>query len=270
MKALIPAAGLGTRLRPLTKAVPKELLPLGGKPVIQWALEEAAAAGITEAVVVISPAKESIRSYLTPGQSSLDEQREALLEQVSVTFVVQEKPRGLGHAVLAGAAVFGEEPFGLLLPDNLVLSPEPAMQTLKGAFEDSGGKISILGLHRITSDDVHHANLAAVEVTWQDESRARVTRIGDKGLGPTSELNLRGPGRAIFTPTFLHMLAERQDLMGDEHEVTALNALIASEGLDGILLEGPAVDVGTWEQYLRAIALTEGWPERDTKNVTAR
>jgi UTP--glucose-1-phosphate uridylyltransferase len=268
MKVLIPAAGEGTRFRPLSKAVPKELLPVGGKPVIQLALEEAAAAGITEAVVVISPGKESIRSYLTPGQPPLDDQLEELLERVSVTIIVQDEPKGLGHAILTGAAVLGEEPFGLILPDNLVLSHEPPMQTLLRAFKEPGDKKSIVGLHRITPDDAHYANLGAVEVTWLDESRARIQRVWDKGSGWTPGLDLRGgTGRAIFTTVFIQTLAENSSLEGDAHEITALNALIASEGLEGIVLEGAAVDVGTWDQYVRAIAITEGWPILEDRNV---
>lgn len=268
MKAIIPAAGLGKRLRPITKAIPKELLPVGGKPLIQWALEEALALGITEVALVLSPKKEIIRTYLTPTQHSLDEQLESLLDRVSLSFVTQEELRGLGHAILTGASIVGDDPFALILPDNLVFGDEPVMKTLMRAFQDSEEKTTVWALHRIDPEDTHHSNLSPIEVTEIDSYRCRVTRVWDKGAEAASAPALRGIGRAICTHAFLRALEERKELDGDKQEISALNALAASEGLQGIILEGTAIDVGTWEQYIRALALAEGRPSTEIRSVT--
>src|SRR5712692_6072526 len=126
MKALIPAAGLGARMLPVTKVVPKELLPIEGKPAIQWVLEEALSAGLREFVVVLSPRKAILRDFLTPigeehsfsGHRGLQE-LERLLRSVKIAFVEQPAPLGLGDALLRCRDVVGEEPFALLLPDNV-------------------------------------------------------------------------------------------------------------------------------------------------------
>lgn len=268
MRAIIPAAGEGSRLRPITKTVPKELLPVGGKALVQWALEEALEVGITEIAVVISPRKDMLRTYLTPSPLYLDEELESMLDKVSLSFIVQEELRGLGHAILAGASVVGEGPFALILPDNLVFAHEPAMRTLMRAFQDSGEKTTVWALQRVDPGDTHHSYLSPIEVAGLQGNRCRVKRIWDKGSEASSAPNIRGIGRAICTPAFLHALEEREDLEGDEQEIGAMNAVVASEGLDGIILEGTAIDVGTWEQYLRALAHAEGWPSMETRDVT--
>lgn len=174
-KAVIPAAGMGTRFLPVTRAVPKELLPVGTIPTLQIVIEEAVASGIEEIVLVTSAAKKQIADYFRidteydreleaqKKEGLLDELR-ALLRRAKIAFVTQEKPRGLGHAVLCAKEAVGSEPFIVILPDVLIESKVPCCKQLIGAFEKTGfavnatehspqEKLSLYGIYDIESSD---------------------------------------------------------------------------------------------------------------------
>ena len=162
-KAVIPAAGLGTRFLPTTKAVPKELLPLLDKPLIQYAVEEAAASGIQDIVLVTSPGKEALEHYFQPDHSlegflrekaSLDilQQVQRLSSLARITCVRQEEPLGLGHAVLMAKELVGNEPFAVMLPDDVIQSPEPTLSQMIQVFESRGN--GVVAVEEVPDDEV--------------------------------------------------------------------------------------------------------------------
>jgi len=206
-KAVIPAAGLGTRFLPTTKAVPKELLPLFDKPLVQYAAEEAAASGISEIILVISPGKESLLGYFqrdpalerfleARGDIELLEQMRRTSDMVRVSHVVQEAPLGLGHAVLTAREAVGDEPFAVMLPDDVIRGPEPALsQMMKVQREHGGGVVAVEAVPPeqvsaygvITPEPVAervYRVLALVEKPPQDEAPSNLAIVGRYLLQP--------------------------------------------------------------------------------------
>ena len=156
-KAVIPAAGLGTRLLPLTKAVPKELLPVGRFPMIHWCVNEAVLSGIEEVIIVISEGKESIRSDFLDDSDAADAGgtvyplSEEVRDGVHFTFVYQEHPRGPGDALLIAEAAIDNQPFDLMYPDDVFIGETPALRQLADTFENTGQMVT--GLIRVRGEE---------------------------------------------------------------------------------------------------------------------
>ena len=162
-KAVIPAAGLGTRFLPTTKAVPKELLPLLDKPLIQYAVEEAAASGIQDIILVTSLGKEALEHYFQPNDAldrflqekaspDIVERVKRLASLARISYVRQDEPLGLGHAVLTAKELVGNEPFAVMLPDDVIQSPEPALAQMMQVFESRGS--GVVAVEEVPDDEV--------------------------------------------------------------------------------------------------------------------
>ncbi len=250
---VIPAAGLGTRFLPATKALPKELLPVLDRPVIQWGVEEAVAAGATEMVVVISDGKELIQQHFTVNRA-LEELLEARgkrqeLEAVrasdhlaSFTWARQDEPRGLGHAVLCAAEAVGERPFLCMLPDDLSHGPDPVLRQLVDVYEQY--RTPVLALMRVTPDQISRYGCAALA-----ESHGRIHRVSAVVEKPTAEdapSDLAIMGRYVLTPDIFDALRATKPGAGGEIQLTdGIAALLDSGAVHGVEFTGELLDVGT-------------------------
>jgi UTP--glucose-1-phosphate uridylyltransferase len=250
---VIPAAGLGTRFLPATKALPKELLPVLDRPVIQWGVEEAVAAGASEMVVVISDGKELIQQHFSaqPELEALLESRGKLeeLEAVrasdhlaSFTWVRQDEPLGLGHAVLCAAEAVGDRPFMCMLPDDLSHGPDPVLRQLVDAYR--AHDTPILALMRVPSDQISRYGCAAVA-----ESHGRVHRLSGVVEKPKPEeapSDLAIMGRYVLTPDIFEALRSIQPGAGGEIQLTdGIAALLDRGAVHGVEFTGELLDVGT-------------------------
>jgi UTP--glucose-1-phosphate uridylyltransferase len=236
MKAIIPAAGLGTRMLPVTKSVPKELLPVEGKPAIQWVIEEAARAGLGELVVVISPEKNILRNYLTPlpnnhplKQHTGLAELEQLLRAVEVDFVEQPEPRGLGDAILRCRKLVAGEPFALLLPDNVFDARSPLLRQMLEAHKSHGKSCAALW-----RAEGHHLRDGAVVAERLRDTMYEIRRVLPKGVSSDMATDLRPAGRSILDPEAFDYLEQAQSA-GELDDVAALDGLARAGKLIGII-----------------------------------
>ncbi len=250
---VIPAAGLGTRFLPATKALPKELLPVLDRPVIQWAVEEAVAAGAREMVVVISDGKELIQQHFSP-QPALEQLLEqrgkvAELEAVrrsdhlaSFVWVRQDRPLGLGHAVLCAAEAVGGLPFMCMLPDDLSYGPVPVLTQLIDAYSEY--HTPILALKRVPREQISRYGCAAIA-----ESHGRVHRLSavvEKPQPQDAPSDLAIMGRYVLTPDIFDALRDTAPGTGSEIQLTdGIGALIGAGAVHGVEFTGELLDVGT-------------------------
>jgi UTP--glucose-1-phosphate uridylyltransferase len=250
---VIPAAGLGTRFLPATKALPKELLPVLERPVIQWGVEEAVAAGASEMVVVISEGKELIQQHFTaqPELEALLLERGKLeeLEAVracdhlaSFIWVRQDEPLGLGHAVLCAAEAVGDRPFLCLLPDDLSYGAVPVLRQLVDAHQEY--RTPILALMRVSREQISRYGCAAIA-----ESHGRVHRISavvEKPEAENAPSDLAIMGRYVLTPDVFDALRATRPGAGGEIQLTdGIGALIDEGAVHGVEFTGELLDVGT-------------------------
>jgi len=250
---VIPAAGLGTRFLPATKALPKELLPVLDRPVIQWGVEEAVAAGAREMVVVISHGKELIQQHFTvqPELEHVLEQRGKLEELQAVrdsdhladfTWVRQDEPLGLGHAVLCAADAVGDVPFMCMLPDDLSHGPVPVLRQLADAFQEY--RTPILALMRVPREQISRYGCATVA---ESHGRVhRVTAVVEKPARDEAASDLAIMGRYVLTPNIFDALRVTKPGAGGEIQVTdAIASLIEDGPVHGVEFSGELLDVGT-------------------------
>ncbi len=261
-KAVLPVAGLGTRFLPVTKAIPKEMLPLVDKPVVQVNVEECVAAGIEEIIFVTSRGKEPILDYFDRAADL-----EALLEKkgkfaelemvrktsdlATIISVRQPEARGLGHAVLCARAAIGDEPFAVLLGDDLVQSARPAIQQLVDVYDRNGR--GVVGLYEVASGQEHLYGIVKAE---RIEPRLhRISHLVEKPEPGTAPSRLAVIGRYVLPPEIFDILEHTTPGRGGEIQLTdALAILCAQKGLDGWEVEGERFDAGDRASYVLAVA----------------
>jgi UTP--glucose-1-phosphate uridylyltransferase len=231
-KAVIPAAGLGTRFLPVTKAVPKELLPILDKPMLQYVVEEAVEAGIQEIILVVSPGKESIAEYFQPREDLELRLREsgaldlaAKVHQASnlaqVSFVIQEQPLGLGHAVLMAREAVAAEPFVVILPDDIIVHSPGALAQMLEIYDRCDG--GVMAVETVGWESVQ--NYGVVDVEKQGGRVGRVKGLVEKPQRDQAPSNLAIVGRYILPPAVFDCL-----------ERTEPGALGEIQLTDGLLL----------------------------------
>lgn len=272
--AIIPTAGFGTRMLPLSKAVPKELLPLGDKPAIHYVVMEAVRAGIKHIVLVNHAQKGAIDNYFdvngeldtqlrNKGKNELADSLNFLPDDVRIISVRQSHPLGLGHAVLQGRAVVGNNPFAVLLPD-VVLDPfKTDFKTDNLAYMlDCFAKTSrsqIL-VDPVADDDVHKYGIARLAdkqtIAKSDTNQSfDVKGFVEKPLLKDAPSNLAVVGRYVFDPKIFDFLAETKPSVGGEIQLTdAIDALIGEQGMDVVTLKGESFDAGDMATYIKAFA----------------
>ncbi len=270
--AIIPTAGFGTRMLPLSKAVPKELLPLGNRPAIAYVIEEAVSAGIKNIVLVNHAQKTAIENYFdvnseldtqlrAKGKETLADSLNFLPSDVSITSVRQGKPLGLGHAVLQGRAVVGDKPFAVLLPD-VVLDPftggygRDNLAFMLARFADTG-RSQIL-VDPVADSDIHKygiAQLANKEMITKGDSNQvfDVQGFVEKPSLEVAPSNLAVVGRYVFDNAIFDYLAKTTPSVGGEIQLTdAIDALIGTQGMDVVTMTGDSFDAGDMKSYLKA------------------
>lgn len=264
-KAIIPLAGLGTRLLPATKAVPKGLLPVIDKPVVHYVVEEAAAAGLTEVALVTGEEDDAFRAYFGPadnlerllterGHHDVVAKMRAAACKVSIGFVAQDAPRGLGDAVLRCASWVGAEPFAILFGDNILSSGDNLLSRMVSARNKHGG--TILALTQIPPHEVSSRCAATFEPT-DDTGVVRVTDLVEKPDGPTAAPDWIMIGRCVCDPAVFRVLRDTPPGHGGEIQLSDALATLARTdpgaggGVRGLLFSGRRFDTGNKQDYVR-------------------
>jgi UTP--glucose-1-phosphate uridylyltransferase len=260
-KAVFPVAGLGSRFLPVTKASPKEMLPIVDKPLIQYAVEEAAAAGITEMVFVTGRNKRAIEDHFDKAYELetelerkgknvlLDMVRSVLPEGVRCIYIRQAEPLGLGHAVLCAQPVVGYEPFAVVLADDLMDSQPPAMARMSEVFAREGS--SLLGVEEVPRDQTQSYGIVTIDKMQGD--LARIHSIVEKPKPAEAPSNLAVIGRYVLTPRIFDLLNEVTPGAGGEIQLTdAVSRLLSHERVLAVRLPGRRYDCGSKLGYLQA------------------
>src|SRR3954452_10010388 len=266
-KAVIPAAGLGTRFLPATKATPKEMLPVVDKPAIQYVVEEAVRAGLSDVLMVTGRNKTPLedhfdRNYELEDKLEGDAGKLELLERVressdlaTVHYVRQKDPRGLGHAVLCAAQHVGHEPFAVLLGDDLIDERDPVLPQMIDVQKRHGG--SVLLLLEVPHEQISLYGAAVAEPT-DDEDIVRVRGTIEKPPAADAPSNLAVIGRYVLAPEIFDVLRETPPGRGGEIQLTdAINTLCGRDNqggpVHGVVFRGRRYDTGDKGDYLRAI-----------------
>ena len=261
-KAVIPAAGLGTRFLPATKVTPKEMLPLVDKPLIQYAVEEAVAAGCTEVIIVTGRGKQTMEDHFDRapeleaaltrrGKTRQLEQALSMTNLCRISYTRQSEPLGLGHAVLQAKELVGDEPFAVILPDDIVCAKVPCMQQMVEAFART--QSSILASEEVEGDAISH--YGALDCS-EDPKDPRLLIVRDMVEKPRPE---EAPsqnaiiGRYILTPRIFSLLEQLQPGAGGELQLTdGIKALLQHEKVYGFHYEGKRHDAGEKLGFLKA------------------
>jgi UTP--glucose-1-phosphate uridylyltransferase len=260
-KAVFPVAGLGSRFLPATKASPKEMLPIVDKPLIQYAVEEAAAAGMTEMVFVTGRNKRAIEDHFDKAyeletelerkskNALLDMVRSVLPEGVRCIYIRQAEPLGLGHAVLCARPIVGDEPFAVLLADDLMEGDPPAIARMAQIYAREGA--SLLGVEEVPRDQTQSYGIVTIDRMQGDI--ARIHSIVEKPKPADAPSNLGVIGRYVLTPRIFDILSEITPGAGGEIQLTdAISQLLAHERVLAVRLPGRRYDCGSKLGYLQA------------------
>ncbi|MDR4949940.1 UTP--glucose-1-phosphate uridylyltransferase GalU [Neobacillus cucumis] len=251
-KAIIPAAGLGTRFLPATKAMPKEMLPIVDKPTIQYIVEEAIASGIEDIIIVTGKSKRAIEDHFdnTPEleQNLLEKEKYQLLEQINyvsnladIHYIRQKEPKGLGHAVWCARNFIGHEPFAVLLGDDIVQSDTPCLKQLIDQYEATHS--SIIGVQTVPDNETNRYGI--IDPDSQDGRRYQVSNFVEKPKLGTAPSNLAIMGRYILTPEIFMFLENQQTGAGGEIQLTdAIQQLNTIQRVFAYNFEGKRFDVG--------------------------
>ncbi len=260
-KAVFPVAGLGSRFLPATKASPKEMLPIVDKPLIQYAVEEAAAAGITEMIFITGRNKRAIEDHFDKAYELetelerknkgelLDMTRSVLPEGVRCIYTRQAEPLGLGHAVLCAQNIVGNEPFAVILADDLMDSEPPAIARMAQIFARE--QCSLLGVEEVPRDQTQSYGIVTIESMQGDT--ARIHSIVEKPKPANAPSNLAVIGRYVLTPRIFERLGEVVPGAGGEIQLTdGISKLLAEERVLAVRLPGRRFDCGSKLGYLQA------------------
>ncbi|WP_101843048.1 UTP--glucose-1-phosphate uridylyltransferase GalU [Halobacillus sp. Marseille-P3879] len=250
-KAIIPAAGLGTRFLPATKAMPKEMLPIVDKPTIQYIVEEAIASGIEDIIIVTGKGKRAIEDHFDHSFELEDnlykKEKFELLEKVKqpgsvdIHYIRQKEPKGLGHAIWCARKFIGEEPFAVLLGDDIVESDTPCLKQLIQQYEATHA--SVIGVKQVPENETsRYGIISPIEQTGR---RYQVDHFVEKPKQGEAPSNLAIMGRYILTPEIMELLTNQSEGAGGEIQLTdAIERLNQSQTVYGYEFEGERYDVG--------------------------
>lgn len=260
-KAVIPAAGLGVRFLPATKAQPKEMLPIVDIPTIQYIVEEAISSGIEDILFITGRSKRAIEDHFDKspdlenllrekGKTELLELVRDISEMADLHYIRQKEPRGLGHAVYCARKFIGDEPFAVLLGDDIVRSKEPCLRQLINLYEETGA--SVIAVQEVPPEDVGKYGIIDAEIV--KESVFRVRDLVEKPAPENAPSSLGVMGRYIITPGIFDILSRTGPGAGGEIQLTdALKVLCRQESMFGLAFRGQRYDVGDKLGYLKAM-----------------
>lgn len=265
-KAVIPAAGLGTRFLPATKATPKEMLPVVDRPAIQYVVEEAIRAGLNDVLMITGRNKRALEDHFDRVpvlESQLAEQgKDALLKAVEATnelgelhYVRQGDPKGLGHAVLRGKVHVGDEPFAVLLGDDLIDEKEDLLSRMVEVQQATGG--SVIALMEVPRESISAYGAAAIEEVEGQDGYVKVTGLVEKPAPEEAPSNYAVIGRYVLSSKVFEVLENTAPGRGNEIQLTdALQTLAVGtgegEGVYGVVFKGRRFDTGDKLSYLKA------------------
>ncbi|MCU5654831.1 UTP--glucose-1-phosphate uridylyltransferase GalU [Bacillus mycoides] len=250
-KAIIPAAGLGTRFLPATKAMPKEMLPIVDKPTIQYIVEEAIESGIEDIIIVTGKGKRAIEDHFDHSfeleQNLLEKGKYEILEKVqesskiSIHYIRQKEPQGLGHAVWCARKFIGNEPFAVLLGDDIVQAETPCLRQLMDQYEVS--QSSVIGVQTVPETETHRYGI--IDPLVQKGRSYQVSNFVEKPAKGTAPSNLAIMGRYVLTPEIFMILEDQQTGAGGEIQLTdAIQRLNEIQRVFAYDFEGKRYDVG--------------------------
>jgi len=264
-KAVFPAAGLGTRFLPATKAQPKEMLPLVDKPIIQYVVEEALQSGIDNIIIVTGRGKRAIEDHFdvsyelekileTQGKHDLLASIRQISDMIHVSYVRQKEALGLGHAILMARELVGDEPFAVLLGDDIIDAPVPCLRQMLDAYEAHPG--SIIAIQEVPRDSISNYGVISGEPIHHNGESDRLYQLTDLVEKPSAELapsNLAVIGRYILEPEIFDALCSTSPGAGGEIQLTdALRALLQKRPIYGFRFEGKRYDAGDKLGFLKA------------------
>ena len=259
-KAIIPAAGLGTRFLPATKAQPKEMLPIVDKPTIQYIIEEAVASGIEEILIITGRNKKCIEDHFDKSvelemeleknnKNELLDMVRSISDLVDIHYIRQKEPKGLGHAIYCARAFVGNEPFAVLLGDDVVDSETPCLKQLMDCYKEY--KTSILGVQTVAREDV--SKYGIVDGIHIEDKVYKVKKLVEKPSVEEAPSNVAILGRYIITPQIFDIIENTKPGKGGEIQLTdALETLIENEAMYAYNFEGRRYDVGDKLGFLQA------------------
>lgn len=251
-KAIIPAAGLGTRFLPATKAMPKEMLPILDKPTIQYIVEEAARAGIEDIIIVTGRHKRAIEDHFDSqkelemvlkekGKTELLEKVQYSTELANIFYVRQKEQKGLGHAISSARQFIGNEPFAVLLGDDIVESEVPAVKQLIDVYEETGH--SVIGVQEVPEADTHRYGI--IDPLTKNGRQYEVKKFVEKPAQGTAPSNLAIMGRYVLTPEIFDYLKTQKEGAGNEIQLTdAIERMNNDNQVYAYDFEGERYDVG--------------------------
>ncbi len=259
-KAVIIAAGRGTRFLPMTRTQPKEMLPLVDKPLIQYSVEEALASGIEQVITVTARGKESMENYFdrSPELEQFLEQKgdtehlaqvRELADMVNVCYVRQKEQKGLGHAIFTARDIVGDEPFAVILPDDIIDSEVPCLKRMVDIYEKYGA--GVVAVERVSDEDTRKYGI--IEPEDVADRMYRVLSLVEKPEPAQAPSRLGIVGRYVFTPQIFDALAVTPPGKGNEIQITdAMQLLLAKQKLYAFELEGIRHDTGNPLGWLKA------------------
>ncbi|GAS81476.1 UTP--glucose-1-phosphate uridylyltransferase GalU [Paenibacillus amylolyticus] len=260
-KAVIPAAGLGTRFLPATKAQPKEMLPIVDKPAIQYIVEEAVQSGIENILIVTGRNKKSIEDHFdksvelehslyAEGKQSLLEEVQAISEMANIHFIRQKEPLGLGHAIGCARQFVGDDAFAVLLGDDIMVSDPPALAQMVHLYEKTGNQI--IGVRQV--DPANVSKYGIIDSNGVEDRVHRVTNLVEKPSLAEAPSRTAVMGRYILKPSIFPILDQIERGAGGEYQLTdALKEVSQTEELLALELEGRRYDIGDQFGYIQAI-----------------
>jgi UTP--glucose-1-phosphate uridylyltransferase len=261
-KAVFPAAGLGTRFLPATKAQPKEMLPLIDKPIIQYGVEEAMASGCDQIIMVTGRGKSAIEDHFDVsyelekmleerGKNDLLRIVQQISEMIHIAYVRQKEALGLGHAVLMGAELVGDEPFAVILPDDVIDAPVPCLKQMIEIYNQTG--CSVLATQVVEGPGISAYGVLDAKPVAGNDRLFEVRDLVEKPRFEQAPSNLAIIGRYILTPAIFEMLSTIEPGSGGELQLTdGLRALLKKEKIYGFTFEGKRHDAGDKLGFLKA------------------
>lgn len=259
-KAIIPAAGLGTRFLPATKAQPKEMLPIVDKPALQYIIEEAVDSGIEEILIITGRNKKSIEDHFDKsvelelelersGKLELLEQIRKISDMANIHYIRQKEPKGLGHAIYCARYFIGNEPFAVLLGDDIVYSQKPCLKQMIDVYNEY--RTTILGVQKVSDQDV--GKYGIVDVKQIEDRVYKVKGLVEKPALKDAPSNMAILGRYIISPEIFGILEQTEPGKGGEIQLTdGLKTLAQREAMYAYDFEGRRYDVGDKQGFLEA------------------